>query len=814
MIRLAAVLAAATILNLGLVAVTSAPSRAPLSPDPEGRVGADNEVVQQYCVRCHNERRLIGNLSLEEFDAANPVANVVVAEKMIRKLRAGMMPPPGARRPEPQVLQGLAASMETAIDEVAARSPNPGSRTFQRLNRAEYERAVHDLLGLQIDASAYLPGETVSAGFDNIADVQNLSATLLESYLTAAAEVSRLALGDASATPSEATYEVSRYAEQREHVPGAPFGTRGGISIVHNFVADGEYYFRLAFQHESTGNFFGQTSPFDEQVEVSVDGERVALIPLDRWMHRQDPQGVEVSTDPIRVSAGPHRVSAAFLKVAEGPVEDLTSPHGWSLADKKIGYSYGITGLAHLRDLTIGGPHNVTGVSRTPAWERIATCRPDATSEDEGASQSCAREIVSGLAARAFRRPVSEPEIDGLMQLFALGHAQGGFKIGVRTALQGVLASPDFVFRFEEPAPDARPGEAYPVDDLGLASRLSFFLWGRPPDAALVAAAAGGQLAQPETFDLHLERMLADPRAEALGARFASQWLRLQDLDKVHPDALRYPDFYEQLAQDMRRETETFFNALVQNDGTLLDLLTADYSYMNERLAGHYGVPGVAGDHFRRVRYARAARRGILGHGSILTLTSHANRTSPVLRGKWVMEVLLGSPPPPPPPDVPELDATAEAAEGRFLTVRERMEEHRANPACNSCHRVIDPIGLALENFDVTGTWRIRDNSAPVETSGELYDGTPIHGPDDLRTALLSRPEPLARSFTENLLAYALGRRVEHHDMPAVRRITRAARAEDYKLSAFVKEVARSAPFRMAMAPTVVEDGAETGERH
>ena len=807
MIRLATVLAAATILNLSLVAVASSPSSPALSPDPavvagaSGRAtasGADNEVVQQYCVRCHNERRLIGNLSLEEFDAANPVADVGTAEKMIRKLRAGMMPPPGARRPEPEVLQGLAASMEERIDAAAAYSPNPGRRTFQRLNRAEYERAVHVLLGLEIDASAYLPGETVSAGFDNIADVQTLSATLLESYLTAAAEVSRLALGDAAATPSEATYEVSRYAEQREHVPGAPFGTRGGISVVHNFVADGEYYFRLAFQHESTGNFFGQTAPFDEHVEVSVDGERVALISLDRWMHRQDPQGVEVATDPIRVSAGPHRVSAAFLKVAEGPVEDLTSPHGWSLADKKIGYSYGITGLAHLRDLTIGGPHNVTGVSRTPAWERIATCSNEAP--------SCAREIVSGLATRAFRRPVSDPEIDGLMDLFALGEAQGGFDIGVRTVLQGVLASPDFVFRFEEPAPDARPGEAYPVDGLGLASRLSFFLWGRPPDAELVKAASDGRLAQPETFDAQLERMLADPRAEALGTRFASQWLRLQDLRKVHPDALRYPDFYEQLARDMRRETETFFNALVRNDGTLLDLLTADYSYMNERLAGHYGVPGVAGDHFRKVQYARSARRGILGHGSILTLTSHANRTSPVLRGKWVMEVLLGSPPPPPPPDVPELDATAEAAEGRFLTVRERMEEHRANPACNSCHRVIDPIGLALENFDVTGAWRIRDTGAPVETAGELYDGTPIHGPDDLRTALTSRPEPLARSFTENLLAYALGRRVEDHDMPEVRRIVRAARAQDYKLSTFVKEVARSTPFRMTTAPATVED--------
>ncbi len=765
--------------------------------------GPAEDIVQQYCVRCHNERRLIGNLNLEEFDAADPTANRPVAEKMIRKLRAGMMPPPGNRRPPEDEVTAFVAGMEETIDEAAARSPNPGHRTFQRLNRAEYERAIHDLLGLEIDASAYLPGETVSAGFDNIADVQNLSATLLDSYLTAASEVSRLALGDANATPAEATYEVSRYAEQRRHVPGAPFGTRGGISIIHNFVADGEYYFRLAFQHESTGNFFGQTAPFDEEVEVSIDGARVALIPLDRWMHRQDPGGVEVVTDPIAVTAGPHRISAAFIKVTEGPVEDLTSPHEWSLADKKIGYSYGITGVPHLRDLTIGGPYNVTGVSRTAAWRQVMSCLPSAPADEP----VCAREIIDRLGTRAFRRPVTEAEAEGLMDLYAEGAAAGGFDIGVRTALQGILASPDFVFRFEEPAPGSVGADGmYRLGDVALASRLSFFLWGRLPDEELIAAAAAGQLSRPDVFDQQLERMLRDPRAEALGTRFASQWLRLQDLDKVHPDALRFPDFYEQLAEDMRRETETFFNAVVQEDGTFADLLTADYSYMNERLARHYGIPGVAGDHFRRVEYVNPARRGLLGHGSILTLTSHANRTSPVLRGKWVMEVLLGTPPPPPPPDVPELDATAEASEGRFLTVRERLEEHRANPTCNSCHRFIDPIGLALENFDVTGTWRVRDTGTPVETLGELYDGTPIQGPEDLRTALLRRPESLVRTFTENLMAYALGRRVEYYDMPAVRRVARAVAAEDYRLTAFITEVAKSDPFRMAKSATVVEE--------
>ena len=618
----------------------------------DARPAANEDLVEEYCVRCHNERRLLGNMSLEEFDAADPVANAPVAEKMIRKLRAGMMPPPGQRRPPQDEVIAFVRGMEEKLDAAAARSPNAGGRSFQRLNRAEYAAAIRDLLGLDIDAAAYLPGETMSGGFDNIADVQNLSATLLESYLTAASEVSRLALGDAHATPSEATYEVSRYAEQREHVPGTPFGTRGGISVVHNFVADGDYFFRLAFQHESTGNFFGQTAPFDEEVEVSIDGERVALIPLDRWMHRQDPGGVEVVTERIPVTAGPHRVSAAFIKVTEGPVEDLTSPHEWSLADKKIGYSYGITGVPHLRDLTIGGPYDITGVTRTPAWERVMTCRPASAAEEP----ACARRIIGELGTRAFRRPVAAPEVEGLMDLYEQGRAEGGFDIGVRTALQGILASPDFVFRFEEPAPgSADRGRMRPISDVALASRLSFFLWGSAPDEELIEVAVAGGLSRPDIFEAQIDRMLADPRAEALGTRFASQWLRLQDLDKVHPDALRYPDFYEQLARDMRRETETFFNALVRDGGTLWDFLTADFSYVNERLARHYGIPGVAGEHFRRVRYTEEGRRGILGHGSILTLTSHANRTSPVLRGKWVMEVLLGTrgPLPPRPPTSP-----------------------------------------------------------------------------------------------------------------------------------------------------------------
>jgi len=774
-------------------------------------VTAANEMVGQYCVRCHNERRFRGNLSLDGFDIGAFPARSDVGEKMIRKLRTGMMPPAGPRRPAEAVLESLAVTLEAHLDAVAARDPNPGHRTFQRLNRAEYAEAIEALLGIRIDASAYLPGETVSAGFDNIADVQNLSATLLEAYLNGAAEIVRLAMGDPDAVPQEATYKVPRYASQREHVEGAPFGTRGGLSVEHHFVADGEYEFRMAFQHESTGNFFGQTAPFDEQIEISVDGERRALLDLDRWMHVQDPDGVTVRTQRIFVPTGVHRISAAFIKTFEGPVVDLMSPHDWTLADKKIGYSYGITALPHLRDLVIGGPYGETSVSETAARARILSCRPETDAE----AAPCAESILERLGSQAFRRPLAESDIEALMGLYAVGAAGGSFEDGVRTALQGILASPDFVFRIEKPDEDVRVGETHRISDLDLASRLSFFLWAAPPDGALIELATAGVLSDPEVLEAQMARMLADPRSEALGTRFASQWLRLQDLEKVHPDALRFPDFYQQLADAMRRETELFFNSLVRDDASVLKLLTADYTYVDEQLARHYGMPGVTGTHFRRVSYPDATRRGVLGHGSILTLTSHANRTSPVLRGKWVMEVLLGSPPPPPPPDVPDLEETGEAQDGRMLTVRQRMEQHRANPSCNSCHRVIDPIGLALENFDVTGRYRIKDNGAAIDAVGELYDGTPITSPADLRNALLRRPEAFLRTFTENLMAYGLGRRIEYYDMPTVRKITREAASNDYRLSTFIEGVVNSDAFQMSRVnQEIVEDPAAPSSSH
>ena len=772
-------------------------------------------VVVGTCRRCHSDARPRGNMSLEAFEVAAAPENTEVAERMVRKLRAGMMPPPGVRRPAPDSLRTLAAVLEHELDAAWRANPDPGKRTFQRLNRAEYTRSIRDLLDLEIDAAAYLPLDTKSANFDNIADVQLLSPTLMDSYLRAAAEVSRLAAGDPGIAPSETTFRVSRWRSQSDHVEGAPYGTRGGTAVIHNFPADGKYAFRVSFHHETTGALFGNgkgalhTVEEPERVEISIDGERVALLAVDRWMHVSDPDGVNLFTEPVFVRAGPRRVAAAFIRRFEGPSQDLMSPHDWSIASTSITDAYGFTTLPHLRDLAITGPFDAVGVSGTPSRARIFSCA--AATEPDG--EACAAQILSRLGSRAYRRPLADEELARLMNLYEAGSEAGGFEEGVRLGLEGILASPNFVFRFEErpggTEAGARGGGAYALSDYDLASRLSYFLWASIPDDELLESAGRGGLSDPAALEEQVRRMLADPRADALASRFAAQWLRLPDLEGMHPDVRLHPDFDQQLKDAMRRETEIFFHTLVQENRSLLELLTADYTFVNERLARHYGIPGVVGSSFRRVDLAATERRGILGHGSVLTLTSHPGRTSPVLRGKWVMEVLLGSPPPPPPADVSDLEATPETDEGRLLTVRERMEMHRSNPACRSCHRVIDPIGLALERFDGTGARRIKDSGSLIDTAGELYDGTPVESASDLREALLARPVPLVRTFTENLMAYALGRRVESYDMPTVRAIARQAADEDYKMLNFILGVVNSAAFKMKGDDAIVEDEAQ-----
>jgi hypothetical protein len=778
-------------------------AHAPLSEgDRAERAAALDDVIDQYCVRCHSDRRLTGNMSLEDFDVATPEEQPELAERVIHKVRAGMMPPTGARRPSADTLGLLVTALEGRLDELAAESPNPGRRSFQRLNRAEYEAAIRDMFGLEIDASAYLPTETLSDNFDNIADTQILSATLLEGYMRAAAQVARDAVGDAEATPATTVYKIPKTVSQVEHIEGTPLGTRGGTAVTHNFPADGEYVFVIEMQASPDGQLFGLTAR-DERIEVSIDGERVALLEVDRFMAETDPTGLRLETPPVHVRAGPQTVAAAFLRTDEGPNTDLILPIDFTMADPQMGVGYGVTNLPHIRDLAISGPFRVTGVSETPSRRLIFSCRPTAPSEEE----PCAREIVERLAEDAFRRPLVSGELDELMPFYEEGRAQGGFEVGVRNALWAILASPRFVFRLEEEPADVAPGETYRISDDALASRLSFFLWNAPPDDELLEAAAAGRLGDPEELERQARRMLQDPRAQTLSTRFASQWFRLQDLDKVNPDAQLYPYFDYQLKQAMTRETQMLFQRIVDEDRSVLELLTADYTFVNERLADHYGIPGVVGDDFRHVELGDDDRRGVLGHGSFLMMTSHANRTSPVMRGKWVMEVLLGSPPPPPPPvGVPAFDETSAAEGGRQLTTRERMEMHRDNPACNSCHSVIDPIGLALDNFDVTGAWRIKENLTPIDARGELYDGTEISGPAGLRSAILSRPSVFVRTFARNLMAYALGRRVEYFDMPTVRAMEREAAADDYRASHFILGVVNSPAFRMSVAAPVAAD--------
>ncbi len=692
--------------------------------------------------------------------------------------------------------------MERIIDAKAAANPNPGTRTFQRLNRAEYERSVRDLLAIDIRAGSWLPLDTKSANFDNIADVQLPSATLLDAYMDAASAISRLAVGDPTASVSTTTYKLARLASQTETVDGAPLGTRGGESAVHNFPADGEYVFTVSLHTVPTGQLYGSGAPFDEKIEVSIDGERAALLDIDRWMSQADPNGMEIKTKPVQVRAGAHRVTAAFLRTYDGPVNENIAPIGHSIADTQIGSQSGITIGAHLQHFAITGPFNPTGVSETTSRKRIFSCRPTSQAE----ARPCAEQIVNRLGSVAYRRPLSAKDVKSLMPFYDNGAKAGGFEVGIRTAIEAVLASPHFIFRIEERPATAKGGQRYAIASSDLASRLSFFLWGTAPDSTLMTLARRDALADTVVLHAQVKRMLADSRSEALATRFAAQWLRLQDIEKVAPDALQYPNFHEQLADDMRRETELFFYNIVKENRSLTELYSADYTFMNARLAEHYGIAGITGPEFRKVAYTDSKRRGLLGQASILTLTSHANRTSPVLRGKWVMEVLIGSPPPPPPPNVPDLEKTAEAKDGRMYTTRERMEMHRANPACSSCHRFMDPIGLALDNFDVTGQWRVRENGADVDSRGDFYDGTKIASLSDLQQVLLKRPTPLIRTFTQNLLAYAVGRRVEYFDGPAIRRIVAESAPKNYRMQDVIWGVVKSDAFRMKQAADTQAD--------
>jgi hypothetical protein len=753
-------------------------------------VPAQQALVNRYCAGCHNDKLKSGGFSWTTIDLAHPARNAERAEQVIRFLRAGIMPPPGMPRPDPAATKNFAASIAGSIDQAAAAQPNPGAPALHRLNRVEYHNSVRDLLDLDVDVATLLPADDMSHGFDNMSDVLTVSPALMEGYLRAAGRISRMAVGDPNVGPATVTFHEPRVINQIRHIEGTPFGTRGGMAVVHDFPADGEYSIRLYFYNDLCGPLVGKTQGKAEQIEVAVNGQRAALMSIDPNFLLTD----FLQTPPLKIKAGPQKISASFMQRAEGPFEDVVSPIELSMMDTTRADLPGITTLPHLREMTVTGPKNVTGISETPSRRKIFSCRP-ASGADE---IPCAKKIIAALARRAYRRPVTGADIEDLLSVYQKGRNQGSFEAGIRTVIEAILSDPEFVFRFEPTPNGAVPGSNYPITDLELASRLSYFLWSSAPDDELLTVAAQGKLKDAETLEREVRRMLADPKSEALAKVFASEWLHLQNLKNVQPDVYQYPNYDKNLGESMRTETELFFDSVVREDRPVLDLLTANYTFVDEILARHYGLPDVLGTRFRRVALTDPNRFGLLGQASILTLTSIATRTSPVQRGKWVMIVLLGTPPPAPPPNVPQLKDNEENE--KPLSVREKMEQHRKNEPCHSCHQLMDPIGLALENFDAVGAWRGKDAGLPVDANGKMFDGTRLDGPVSLRNAILGHSDAFLQTFTENLLAYALGRVVDYRDEPMVRSIERGAAQDDNRFSAFVLGIVNSMPFQMRRA--------------
>jgi hypothetical protein len=740
-------------------------------------------------VGCHNDSLKSGSFSWTTLDPAHPEKNPDAAEKVIRMVKVGLMPPPGLPRPAGSALQTFARQLEKSVDQAAALHPDPGRPALHRLNRTEYANAVRDLLAVDVDVSSMLPADDMSHGFDNMADVLAISPALMQGYVRAAGRISRQAVGDPAALALTTTYSVPRVAAQTRHVPGTPLGTRGGISVVHDFPADGEYTVKLGFYYAATGALFGQNQGKGQDIEVSVNGERVALLEINPAMKLAN-DGIK--TAPFKVKAGPQRISAAFPVKFDGPLEDEYRMVEQSLVDVSVGTVPGMTTLPHLHELSITGPTAPSGVSETPSRRQIFVCRPSGNDE-----MPCARQIISKLAREAYRRPVTDNDLEGLLGFYQRGRNNADFEAGIRTAIQAILASPEFVFRFERANTVTRN---HRITDLELASRLSFFLWSTVPDDQLITLASQNKLHEPSVFEKQVRRMLADTRSQALTNNFAGQWLRLQNLKGVSPDLFEYPDFDRTLSDSMRRETELLFDSVLREDRKVTDLLTANYTFVDERLAKHYGIPNVMGSRFRRVELTDPNRFGLLGNGSILTLTSTAIRTSPVQRGKYVMEVLLGTPPPPPPPNVPALPENSDSRTGHVakpLSVRERMEEHRKNPNCAGCHKMMDPIGFALENYDVVGVWRTHDSGFTIDPTGQMFDGAKLNGPASLREALLKHSDIFLQTFTENLLSYGIGRVLGPTDMPAVRKIAQDAGLSNNRFSSYVLAIVNSAPFQM-----------------
>ena len=774
-------------------------------PSPQASYRA---VLDRYCVTCHNERMRTAGLTLDTLSLSTVSADAEVWETVLRKLHSGAMPPLGRPRPEPSTISGLMSWLMTEIDSAAAARPNPGrTESLHRLNRAEYRNAIRDLLALDVDVTALLPADLATQGFDNIAEGLSISPALLDAYLSAARKLSWLALSLPPVAAVVETQHVPTGLDQDTYVSEhLPFGSRGGFTLRHYFPVDGEYEIQIGLRRQEYDYIVGLAEP--HLLEARVDGERVGRFTIggphgtpaplsfvgnltggDEW----ELYNLRMDEDlriRFRTTAGSHQVGVAFAE-SLNVLESVVQPFQRDFRNAGIGDDAYLWNPA-VDSVSIGGPYEVEGPGDSASRRRILVCRPTRPADEE----PCATTIISTLARRAFRGPVAEKDIQTLLGFYRQGHAEDGFDAGIQFALERILADPRFLLRVEVDPTDRPAGSIYYLSDLELASRLSFFLWSSIPDDELLDAATRGELKDPAVLGRHTQRMLADARSKALIDNFIGQWLELRNLQDATPDRRLFPEYTDNLREAFRRETELFVESQLREDRTVLDLLASDYTFLNEQLAQHYGIPGVYGHYFRRVTFDRnSPRGGLLGHASVLTVTSYPNRTSPVLRGKWLLENVLGTPPPPPPANIPPLEDRGE--NDRPASVRERLEQHRENPVCATCHSQIDPLGFALENFDAVGGWRATDEGTPIDASAVMADGTQVQGPAGLRQFLLSRPERFVETVTEKLLAYALGRSLRYYDMPAVRKIVRDAEATDYRWSSLVAGIVNSTPFQM-----------------
>ena len=778
-------------------AARPAQTSAPTPAAAQSVSGSNNqrELIQKYCVTCHNERAKTGGLVLENLDPQNTRANPELWEKVVLKLRGGMMPPQGMPRPDADTIDAFATTLETSLDQQAVRQPNPGHKPVHRLNRTEYGNAIRDILDLEVDVAELLPPDDESNGFDNIAGVLRISPSLLEQYLAASRKISAVAVGtdkDLLTTP----YRIPPDDSQEDQVEGLPLGTRGGFKFRHTFPQDATYQFNVFLLRNIVGYMTGLE--FAHQLEISIDGERVFLAQVggaednlasDTNMSETADKIDERLKTKVPVKAGPHSVAVTFIRRNFAESDEPLQPHE---RDHDL---QNMNGLPLIDHVTVTGPFEAKGPGDTPSRRRLFACKPTGAADET----QCAQKILSTVARRAYRRPVTDADMAPIMDMYSAGRKKGSFDSGIEQGLRLVLASPKFLFRTETSPANGSTR----VSDLELASRLSFFLWSSVPDDELLTVAAAGKLNQPAVVDQQVKRMLRDPKGRALVDNFASQWLMLRNLRSHQPTPGDFPNWDNELRQGFRTETELFFQSIMKEDRSILDLIDADYTFVNERLARHYGIPAVYGSQYRRVKLTDENRRGLLGQGSILTVTSQPDRTSVVLRGKWILENILGTPPPPPPPNV-NTNLPQDAAEPKSL--KQLMEQHRASPTCATCHRVMDPLGFALENFDGVGEWRGKDRSGAIDATGQLADGSRVDGPVSLRKALLKKPDMFARVLTDKLMTYALGRGVEYYDQPTIRGIARDASRQNYRFSSIVAGIVKSPAFQMKTAATGAAD--------